>query len=105
MDSAKWYIDRGGKYLGPYSWERLNEMVQRGEIHPEDMLWNREENMRDRADQLAGLFSSREKDMYGRDAEVLPDYRKNRNVILTILVMGAALFLIISISVLIRSLL
>ncbi len=104
MDSAKWYIDRGGKYLGPYSWEQLNELVQKGEIKPEDMIWNRDENLRDRADQIAGLFSSQEKEMIGRDAEVLPDYRKNRNVILAILAMGAALILIIVVSVLIRNL-
>lgn len=98
MSSKKWYIDREGKYLGPYSWEQLNHLVQKGEIIPQDILWNNENNLRDRADQIAGLFSSQEKEMYGRDAEVLPDYRDNRNTIFTILIMGIALILILIVS-------
>ena len=106
MDSAaKWYIDRDGKYLGPYSWDQVKQLAKQGEILPKDILWNKDVNLRDRADQISGLFPYKEKEMYGRDAEVLPDYRKNRNTTYTILIMGIALILIIIVSVFIKNIL
>jgi hypothetical protein len=37
---AKWYVYRGKQYWGPYHWNQLHDMAQKGQIRPNEQLWN-----------------------------------------------------------------
>ncbi len=38
--SPEWYLSRGGKSYGPYSWDELAGYARRGLVAPGDLVWS-----------------------------------------------------------------
>lgn len=53
-----WYVYRGNQRWGPYHWQQLLEMAQRGELQPSDQLWHPHYPNMVNANQVDGLFSA-----------------------------------------------
>lgn len=54
---SRWFYARNKKKYGPYAWQQLLTMAQRGEVRPDDMLLREGTKQWVRADTVPGLFA------------------------------------------------
>jgi uncharacterized protein YbjQ (UPF0145 family) len=55
---TNWYVYREQQRWGPYTWQQILEMVQGGQVNPNDQLWHPQYPNKVSANQVQGLSES-----------------------------------------------